>query len=111
MTDSIDSNFITFAAAKATTVPGVVSAADSAALDRITPQLGPTASLLLHRAARAIELAGDGWTPWTAHSELAAGLGVPVGKIRQALDRLVRFGYATWADPGDCTALEVRTLI
>lgn len=61
------------------------------ALMFLTPFLGPTSTLLLHRLTRALNTGGrQGWTL----SDLAGTFGVSVGQIDRTIDRLERFGFA-----------------
>lgn len=61
------------------------------ALMFLTPVLGPTSTLVLHRLARALKSGGP--LCWTL-ADLASTFGVSIGQIDRTIDRLERFGYA-----------------
>ena len=74
------------------------------ALMFLTPVLGPTSTLVLHRLARALSSGGP--LCWTL-ADLAATFGVSLGQIDRTIDRLERFGYAR----RDGFTLAVRTTV
>ena len=69
---------------------GGLEADSDDALVYLTPILGPTATLLLHRLARYLSGEATGQT-WSI-SELAASLGVIPSTLTASLARLDRFG-------------------
>ena len=73
------------------------------ALMFLTPVLGPTSTLVLHRLARALN---SGPLCWTL-ADLAATFGVSISQIDRTIDRLERFGYAR----RDGFTLAVRTTV
>lgn len=74
------------------------------ALMFLTPVLGPTSTLVLHRLARALNSGGP--LCWTL-ADLAATFGVSTSQIDRTIDRLERFGYAR----RDGFTLAVRTTV
>ena len=83
---------------------GGLDADSDDALVYLTPILGPTATLLLHRLARYLtgELTAQTWTI----SELAASLGVMPSTLTATLARLDRFGMIRVT--GDRTQVRTR---
>lgn len=73
------------------------------ALVFLTPVLGPTGTLLLHRLARAIHTGGP--RCWSV-DDLAATFGVSPAVLDRTIDRLEWFGYAR----RDGYRLQVRTV-
>lgn len=61
------------------------------ALVFLTPVLGPTSVLVLHRLSRALRAGGP--LCWSM-TDLAATFGVAVGQLDRTVDRLERFGFA-----------------
>ncbi len=70
---------------------GMFDADTDEALMFLTPVLGPTSTLVLHRLARALNSGGP--LCWTL-TDLAATFGVSLSQIDRTIDRLERFGYA-----------------
>lgn len=80
-----------------------VSMASNTALQVLTPRLGPTSVLFLHRFARRgarVEV--------TTYEQLASELGVSIRPMVKTIERVVRFGFARWSDPS-CETLEIAT--
>ena len=84
-------------------VGGIRADSDDALL-YLSPIIGPTSVLLLHRLARG--LTSDCRTSWTMH-ELAGSFGVTTSLLARSLDRLERFGLARRFH----TRIEVRVQI
>jgi len=80
-----------------------ISLASDVAIRVLTPRIGPTGTLFLYRFA-----AHDVTTERTTYQTLAAELGVAPAVMVRTIERVIRFGYARWADT-DCRLLEVPT--
>lgn len=91
-----------------TPLPPTVTIASDHALTVLPARVGPTATLLLHRTVRLLD--GHEWTEWARYDDIATELGVATKVLIRAIERLIRFGYAHWADV-DCTVLQVATHI
>jgi hypothetical protein len=82
------------------TIGATVSMASNEALTVLTPRLGPTGTLFLHRFARR-----GAQAEFTNYDHLAGELGVAPRQLVKTVERIIRFGYARWADPA-CETLE-----
>jgi len=74
-------------------IGNLVTMASNEALDVLAPRLGPTSVLFLHRFARR-----GGTVEFTTYDKLAAELGVAPGQMVKTVERIIRFGFARWAD-------------
>lgn len=81
-----------------------VPVASNHALETLPERLGPTATLFLHRCGRRFE--AGALADFTSYAELATGLGVAPSVIVKTVERVIRFGYAYWAD-ATCELLAV----
>lgn len=98
-----DINYITLTRWDRQHAGDTVSMASHTALQLLTPRLGPTSMLFLHRFARRAAIAEV-----TTYAQLADELGVSPAVMVKTIERLNRFGFARWSDP-TCETLEVAT--
>ena len=80
-----------------------ISMASDEALQILTPRIGPTSVLFLHRFARRGAV-----TEFTTYDQLAAEHGVAPRHMVRTVERIIRFKFARWADE-NCQVLEVAT--
>ena len=71
--------------------PGDMASDSDDALTYLTPHLGPTSSLLLHRISRYLTTAD---TFSIEYTELARTFGVAPSVLKRSIERLCQFGYA-----------------
>jgi hypothetical protein len=84
-------------------IGNLVPMSSNEAIDVLAPRLGPTSVLLLHRFARR-----GGTAEFTTYDKLAGELGVAPRQLVRTVERIIRFGFARWADAA-CETLEVAT--
>jgi hypothetical protein len=98
-----DIKYITLKPWDRPTAGTTVSMASNTALQTLTPRLGPTSVLFLHRFARRGAL-----VEVTTYDQLASELGIAPGVMAKTVQRIVRFGFARWVDT-DQSTLEIAT--
>ncbi len=74
----------------------------------LAPRLGPTGTLTMHQCSHLFDSGAIAIS--TSYTELAARFGVGTSAMVRTIERMVRFGYARWADPA-CEVLEIATRI